>query len=98
MPTLRCEAHRLRPGSAADFGRATGSAVWTVFAGEGSASVGESTFEVEPGDTYVVPSWSPHRFETASGADLFTIGDAPVFEALGLMRRRPPEAVDGGER
>jgi len=98
MPTLRCEAHRLRPGGAADFGRATGSAMWTVFTGEGVASVGDSTFEVEPGDTYVVPSWCPHRLETAAGADLFTVGDAPTFEALGLMRRRPPDAGERSER
>jgi gentisate 1,2-dioxygenase len=89
MPTLRCEAHRLLPGADWSLGRSTGATVWTVFAGEGVATVGKSVFEVERGDTYVVPSWCPHRLEAAAPLDLFTVGDAPVFEALGLMRRQP---------
>jgi gentisate 1,2-dioxygenase len=87
MPTLRCEAHRLRPGDGWRRERATGATVWTVVGGEGLATVGDQSFELEAGDSYVVPSWSSHRLQAGRVLDLFTVGDAPVLEALGLMRR-----------
>lgn len=98
MPTLRCEAHRLLPGGDWRLERTTGATVWTVVDGEGVASVGDRTFDLEPGDSYVVPSWCPHRVQAGRALDLFTVGDAPVLEALGLMRREsdmPATAREG---
>lgn len=87
MPTLRCEMHRLvphRPGRPA--ARRAGSSVWVMFRGSCTAAVGDRDFQVEPGDVFVVPSWSPLRFECREPSDLFCLSDAPLLEALGLDR------------
>ena len=84
LPTIRAEMHRIRAGAQTLTRREVGSSVYQVFDGTGSVSVGESTWTVNRGDLFVVPSWAPFtaRATDAGSLDLFRFGDAPIFEAL----------------
>jgi gentisate 1,2-dioxygenase len=86
LPTLRTEFHRLAPDTGTTGRREVGSSVFQVFDGNGRVTVGESSWTVERGDLFVVPSWQPLSFETGTGMDLFRFSDAPIFERLGLHR------------
>lgn len=87
MPTMRCEAHRVREGARSTRLRQTGSRVMTVFRGSGTAVIGESRFEVSPGDILAIPSWTPWHLEAVDQLDAFSTCDAPVLDALGLYRQ-----------
>jgi gentisate 1,2-dioxygenase len=82
MPTLRAEFHRLAPETGTARRQEIGSSVYQVFNGSGRVSVGDSSWNVERGDLFVVPSWQPLTLETEGGLDLFRFGDAPIFEKL----------------
>ncbi|CAM5791475.1 cupin domain-containing protein [Ottowia pentelensis] len=89
LPSIRCEMHRLRPGTSSTPRREVGSSVYQVFNGSGSVIVGEQHWKVEHGDLFVVPSWQ--TFSATSGAgttamDLFRFSDTPIFEALHAWR------------
>lgn len=86
MPTMRCEAHRVRPGHRSALVRHTGSRVATVFRGSGVAVVGDDRFDIAPGDIVAIPSWTPWRLEAHEALDVFSTSDAPVLDALGLYR------------
>jgi gentisate 1,2-dioxygenase len=86
MPTMRCEAHRVRGGSQTPLWRQTGSRVATVFRGSGVAVVGDHHFDIGPGDILAIPSWTPWRLEANDALDVFSTSDAPVLDALGLYR------------
>jgi gentisate 1,2-dioxygenase len=96
LPTIRAEMHRLVRGRETEPIRETGSAVYQVFDGSGTVTVGDRSWSVARGDLFVVPSW--HAFSARSEAgttdsdsnalDLFRFSDAPVFEALDLGRTR----------
>jgi len=84
LPTIRAEMHRIRAGVQTLTRREVGSSVYQVFDGAGSVTVGESTWAVNRGDLFVVPSWAPFTVQAtgAESLDLFRFGDAPIFEAL----------------
>ena len=86
LPTIRTEMHRLRPGTRTRSRQVVGSAVWQVFRGAATASVGSESYELGRGDLFVVPSWAPVSIGTDAGVDLFRFSDEPVYEALGLNR------------
>jgi gentisate 1,2-dioxygenase len=86
LSTIRCEMHRLRPGSRTAAIRVTGSAVWQVFDGHGNVQLGADTYQVAAGDLFAVPSWVPVSISTTDGLDAFRFSDEPVFAALGLAR------------
>ena len=87
LSTIRTEMHRLRPGARTATTRTVGSAVWQVFAGSGTVSVGDERYEVATGDLFAVPSWAPLTVSTGGGLDAFRFCDEPVYEAIGLARR-----------
>ena len=91
MPTMRCEMNRLRAGNRGHTAKRTGSRVVMVFQGHGSARVGAETFQLDPGDIFVVPSWAEYGLEADGQLDVFSTSDAPILEALGLYRE-----MDGG--
>jgi gentisate 1,2-dioxygenase len=93
LSTIRCEMHRLRPGARTAVIRTAGSAVWQVFEGSGTVTVGGEHYEVGKGDLFAVPSWAPLGFSTEDGLDAFRFSDEPVFEALGLARTEREEAT-----
>jgi gentisate 1,2-dioxygenase len=86
MPTMRCEAHRVRAGHQSPLLRQTGSRVATVFRGNGVAVVGNDRFDIAPGDIIAIPSWTPWRLEAHVALDVFSTCDAPVLDALGFYR------------
>ncbi len=90
LNTMRLAMHRIVAGALCEVVQEVGSSVWQVFEGTGSVTVGAGStavrHEVERGDVFVVPSWSPVRIVAASTLDLFMFSDAPVIEKLGLHR------------
>jgi gentisate 1,2-dioxygenase len=85
LPTIRAEFHRLAPHVATGPGQEVGSSVFQVFAGDGTVSVGDTTWTVETGDLFVVPSLATITATAgATGLDLFRFSDSPVLEALHL--------------
>jgi gentisate 1,2-dioxygenase len=86
LSTIRCEMHRLRPGSRTAATRVAGSAVWQVFDGTGTVRVGAQTYQAAKGDLFAVPSWAPLSIATPGGLDAFRFSDEPVLAALGLAR------------
>lgn len=86
LSTIRCEMHRLAPGTRTATTRVAGSAVWQVFDGDGAVRVGDAEFTLARGDLFAVPSWAPVSLATGGGLDAFRFSDEPVFAALGLAR------------
>jgi gentisate 1,2-dioxygenase len=86
MPTMRCEAHRVRAGGRSPRLRQTGSRVASVFRGSGVAVIGDQRFDVAPGDIVAIPSWTTWQLEAHDQLDAFSTSDAPVLDALGLYR------------
>ncbi|MFA9430295.1 cupin domain-containing protein [Egicoccus sp. AB-alg2] len=86
MRTLRAEFHRLARDTRTATRREAGSSVFQVFDGTGRITVGDTTWDVERGDLFVVPSWQPLTAETEDGIDLFRFSDAPILERLGMDR------------
>ena len=56
--------------------------------GRGKVFIGESSFDFEPHDVFVVPPWEPCRFEAASECVLFSYSDRAAQEALGFLREK----------
>ena len=86
MPTLATFMQLLPKGFRGKPYRATDSSVFSVVEGRGRVKIGEQTFEFEPRDVFVAPSWQPVRFETDEDAVLFSYSNRPVLAALGLLR------------
>ncbi|MEU4160835.1 cupin domain-containing protein [Actinoplanes sp. NPDC026670] len=86
MPTMRCEMRRLLPGTTTRRDRQTGTRICAVLDGSGTAQLGDESFDLAPGDVFVVPSWCTHQLHARTRFDVFTTSDSPVLEALGLHR------------
>ncbi len=86
MPTIRCEFHRLRPGTATPERREVGSTVFQVFDGSGAVVLNGETHSLEKGDLFVVPSWIPWSLQAEGSFDLFRFSDAPIMERLHFMQ------------
>ena len=59
LPTLRTEMHRIRAGTSTSTQRSTGSAVWQVFRGRGTAELAGNRFELAEGDLVTVAVLGP---------------------------------------
>jgi gentisate 1,2-dioxygenase len=66
--------------------RSTDATVYSVVEGTGSVQIGAQSFDFEPRDTFVVPSWQPLTIRAASECVLFSYSDRPAQLALGLWR------------
>jgi len=88
LPTMSCEIQLLRPGEKGRSHRHTYTVVCHAFRGSGTTVIGDSRFDWEKGDSFVVPLWSWHAHENRSRepAVLFSINDRPAVEALGFYR------------
>ncbi len=87
LRTMRTEMHRFRAGTTTAPERVVGSAVWQVFDGTGTVSIGDERYDVARGDIVAVPSWAPVSVTAHGTLNAFRFGDDPVYEALGLARR-----------
>ena len=88
LPTLSCEMQMLRPGEKTKAHRHTSTAIYHVFEGKGFTVIGDTRYDWETGDTFVVPLWRWHHHGSSSreSAVLFVMNDRPVMDALGFYR------------
>jgi gentisate 1,2-dioxygenase len=88
FPTMAVSMQRLPAGFAGKTYRSTGSAVFCVHRGRGSAKVGDKEFSLAPHDVFVVPPWEPYSFAADSELELFSYSDRAGQEALGYWREQ----------
>ena len=86
VPTFACEMHRIFPGARTSTRRKVGSTIYVVFSGRGNSIINGQRFDWSAGDTFVTPSWAAVDHEAVEPADLFSVSDRPVLQALGLYR------------
>lgn len=96
LPTFSCEIQMLRPGEETKPHRHTSTAIYHAFKGKGFTVIGppagprpgDTRYDWERGDSFVVPLWSWHHHGNSSKepAILFSINDSPLMEALGFYR------------
>jgi gentisate 1,2-dioxygenase len=86
--TIGARAERIAGGVRSPGRRMTASNIFNVIAGSGHTTIGSTTVEWEPGDTFAVPAWYPHTHEAhgTETAYLFSYSDRPMLESLGLYR------------
>lgn len=94
MPTIRCEFHRIRAGSATRARHEVGSSVWQVFEGEGAVVLGGERHRLQRGDIFVVPSWVSWELQAETDFDLFRFNDGPIIDRLGFTRTYVPGKDD----
>ena len=88
MPTIGAFIQLLPQAFRSQPYRSTDGTVYSVVEGKGRVHIGGESFEYEPRDTFVVPSWHPVRFETAGESVLFSFSDRPPQEAMGRWREK----------
>ncbi len=88
LPTFSCAIQMLRPAEKTSSHRHTNSTIYHVFRGKGVTIIGDTRYEWESGDSFVVPLWHYHRHESAADQEaiLFVMTDRPLMEALGFYR------------
>ena len=91
MPTIGTYMQLLPKGFAGESYRCSDATVFSVVEGKGYTMVGEGSsaqrFDWGRRDTFVIPSWVPHRHHAPEGdAVLFSFSDRPVQKVLGLWR------------
>jgi gentisate 1,2-dioxygenase len=88
LQTISAFAQTLRARCETQEHRHSSSAVYHVVEGEGSTVVDGQELRWGPRDTFVVPTWARHHHvnDTAQDALLFSFTDAPLVDALGLLR------------
>jgi gentisate 1,2-dioxygenase len=86
MPTIGTCMQLLSKGFKGKPHRSTDGTVYCVTEGRGSAQIGDRTFQFEPQDVFVVPSWACLSLSSEEGAVLFSYSDRPIHEALGILR------------
>ena len=86
MPTMGTYASALPAGFETRPLRHSDATVLCCLDGEGSAEIGGASFDFEPNDVFVVPTWTAWRLASRRGCLLFSYSDRPVQEALGLWR------------
>lgn len=92
MPTMACHAQILRPREATKAHRHTASAIYHVVKGEGYSVVDGQQLAWGDKDVFCVPGWAFHKHVNSSAtrpAVLFSFADAPVLQALSLLREQP---------
>ena len=88
MPTIAAFIQLLPKGFRTQPYRSTDGTIYSVVEGKGAATIGGHKFELEPRDTFVVPSWAPLEIEAKDETVLFSFSDRPGQEAMGLWRER----------
>jgi gentisate 1,2-dioxygenase len=86
--TMAITYHQIAAGAAEAVAANTASRVVIVLGGQGTARVGDQTFEWSRGDVMAVPSWTPYGFGAREGALLVEVSDEPVLRMLGFYREQ----------
>jgi len=88
-PTIGCCIQLLRPGTHTRAHRHTTSAFYQAFRGSGATVIDGVSYPWEEGDFLLLPPMAWHEHINSSSTEeaiLFSITDAPIFEALDLYR------------
>ncbi len=88
MPTMGAYIQLLPKGFSARPYRATDGTVFSVIEGAGRVEIGGKSFEFNPRDTFVVPSWQSYALHATEQTVLFSYSDRPVQRVLGLWREQ----------
>jgi len=86
MPTIAAFMQLLPKGFRGEGYRSTDGTVYHVVEGSGRSRVGDSVFEWQDKDVFVVPSWARVQHEASKDSVLFSYSDRPVQKMLGLWR------------
>ncbi len=86
MPTIGAFAQRLPAGFETRPYRSTDGTVYVCLDGEATISVGDTEWQLQRDDIFVVPSWQPLKFLAKRDTTLFSYSDRPALQALGLWR------------
>jgi gentisate 1,2-dioxygenase len=86
MPTIGSFIQLLPAGFATGRYRSTDGTVFSVVEGRGKVRIADESFDFEPRDTFVVPSWHAASIEAREECVLFSYSDRPAQVALGLWR------------
>ena len=91
MSTMDCWVQQLVPGFEGLRHRRTSSSVGFVISGHAKVEVGDTVFDIGPGDTFAVPNYAWHRLINDSNepARIFSVHDIPAISALGLFYEEP---------
>jgi gentisate 1,2-dioxygenase len=90
MPTIGAFMQLLPAGFSGAPYRQTDAATYAVVEGRGRTRIGDTTFDWQPRDIFVVPSWAPVTHDAREDAVLFSMSDRPAQQALGLWREQAP--------
>jgi gentisate 1,2-dioxygenase len=88
MPSIATFVQLLPAGFQGAEYRCTDGTVFHCIEGEGSVIVDDKSISFAAHDTFVVPSWSPHRLQAHGDTVLFSFSDRPLQRALGLWREQ----------
>jgi gentisate 1,2-dioxygenase len=88
MPTIAAFLQMLPKGFKSKAYRCTDGTIYSVVEGTGKAEIAGESFDFEPRDTFVVPSWAPLELEAKDETLLFSFSDRPGQEAMGLWREK----------
>src|SRR5437762_2147985 len=88
MPTIAAFIQLLPARFASQAYRSTDGTIYSVVEGGGRVTIGTESYEFEPRDVFVVPSWTPITLETTGETVLFSFSDRPGQEAMGLWREK----------
>ena len=86
MPTIGTFIQYLPKGFRGTGQRVTDGTIYNVVEGRGRTRIGDRSFDWQPRDIFVAPSWLPVVHEADDDAVLFSYSDRPVQKALGLWR------------
>jgi gentisate 1,2-dioxygenase len=86
MPTIAAFIQLLPKGFGTRPYRSTDGTVYCVVEGRGEVKLGGESFEFEPRDVFVAPSWVPHELKARDEVVLFSFSDRPGQEAMGFWR------------
>jgi gentisate 1,2-dioxygenase len=87
LDTMEFHARLLPAGSATLPVRQTASAVFLVLEGKGHTMIGDTRFDWQENDVFVVPNWTWARHACETDAVLYAISDEPVVRSVGGWRR-----------
>ncbi len=86
MPTIGAFAQRLPAGFETRPYRSTDGTVYVCLEGEATVSVGDTEWQLQRDDIFVVPSWQSLKFLAKHETTLFSYSDRPALQSLGLWR------------
>ena len=86
MPTIGAFAQRLPAGFETRPYQCTDGTVYVCLEGEATVAVGNTEWQLQRDDIFVVPSWQSLKLRAQRDTTLFSYSDRPAQQSLGLWR------------